>query len=234
MDLLIPHEKYLEAGVHIGTRAATREMRKFVYKFRKDKLSMLNIEQIDRRIRECAKILAQFEPGKIAIIASRVYAIPAAKKFAELTGVTLYTGRFVPGTFTNPSRSNFSEPKVIFICDPRIERQALIEATDLGIPTMGLADTDNTPKYLDYFVPCNNKGKRSVPLVFYLLAKEFLKAKGKTDEELTFTPEEFELGEKAKVEGAVVEGAGTVIEGEAVEEPGEEELEAESSGSGEE
>jgi small subunit ribosomal protein S2 len=235
MDLLIPHEKYLEAGVHIGTRAATREMRKFVYKFRKDKLSMLNIEQIDKRIRECAKILAQFEPGKIAIIASRVYAIPAAKKFAELTGANLYTGRFVPGTFTNPSRSNFSEPKVIFVCDPRIERQALIESTSLGVPTMGLADTDNTPKYLDYFVPCNNKGKRSVPLVFYLLAREFLKAKGKTDEEITFTPEEFELGESGKIpEGTVVEGAGVVIEGEAVEEPGEEELGAEASDSGKE
>ncbi|MEM2974691.1 MAG: 30S ribosomal protein S2, partial [Candidatus Micrarchaeia archaeon] len=197
MELLIPHEKYLEAGVHIGTRTATREMRKFVYKFRKDKLSMLNIEQIDKRIRECAKILANYDPSRIAIIASRVYAIPAARKFAELTGMKLYTGRFVPGTFTNPSRENFSEPQLIFICDPRIEKQALVEATTLGIATIGLADTDNTPKFLDYFIPCNNKGKKSVPLIFYLIAREYLKAKGKSDEELVFTPEEFELGGKA-------------------------------------
>lgn len=230
MDLLISHEKYLEAGVHIGTRTATREMRKFVYKFRKDKLSMLNIEQIDKRIRECAKILANYEPSQIAIIASRVYAIPAAKRFAELTGATVYTGRFVPGTFTNPTKSNFSEPKLIFVCDPRIERQALIEAATLGMPTVGMADTDNTPKSLDYFIPCNNKGKRSVPLIFYLLAREILKAKGKTDEEITFTQEEFELGEKAKakVEEVVGEAAeGEVVEGEEVS---EEELSAEAEG----
>jgi small subunit ribosomal protein S2 len=96
----------------------------------------------------------------------------------------------------------------------------LIEATDLGIPSVGLADTDNTPKFLDYFVPCNNKGKRSVPLVFYLLAREYLKAKGKTDEDMKFTPEEFELGmEKAAapaVEGAAVEA----VQGEGLTEEG--------------
>jgi len=214
MELLIPHEKYLEAGVHIGTRTATREMRKFVYKFRKDKLSMLNIEQIDKRIKILAKILAQHDSSKIAIIASRVYAIPAAKKFGELTGAIIYTGRFVPGTFTNPGRDNFSEPQLIFVCDPRIERQALIEAGALGIPALGLADTDNTPKFLDYFIPCNNKGKKSVPLIFYLLTKEYLKAKGKTEEEMKFTPEDFELS-GAKVEGGVAESEEEAEESEA-------------------
>ena len=226
MELLIPHEKYLEAGVHIGTRTATREMRKFVYKFRKDKLSMLNIEQIDKRIRILAKILAQYDSSKIAVIASRVYAIPAAKKFGELTGATIYTGRFVPGTFTNPEREKFSEPQLIFVCDPRIEKQALIEAGKLGMPALGLADTDNTPKFLDYFIPCNNKGKKSVPLIFYLLTKEYLKAKGKTEEELKFTPEDFELS-GTKVEGAVVEPEeGEESSEESVEEKIESEAEA--------
>jgi len=222
MNLLIPHEKYLEAGVHIGTRTAMREMRKFIYKFRKDKLNMLNIEQIDKRIKASAKILAKYEPSEIAIIASRVYAIPAAKKFAEVTGAIVYTGRFIPGTFTNPSMKNFTEPKLIFVCDPRIEKQALIEATNLGVPTLGLADTDNTPKHLDYFVPCNNKGKKSVPLIFYLLAREYLKARGQSEEDIKFTPGDFELGEK-KVEGA---GEG-VIEEATGEEISEEELESE-------
>ena len=228
MDLLIPHEKYLEAGVHIGTRTAMREMRKFVYKFRKDKLNMLNIEQIDRRIKGVAKILAQYEPSDITIVASRVYAIPAAKKFAELTGAKVCPGRFIPGTFTNPSIKNFSEPKLIFICDPRIEKPALVEATRLGIPSLGMADTDNTPKFLDYFVPCNNKGKKSVPLIFYLLAREYLKARGTSEEDIKFTPEEFELGERAKT----AEGESTVVvEGiPAEEEPTEEELESEASG----
>jgi small subunit ribosomal protein S2 len=228
MDLLIPHEKYLEAGVHIGTRTAMREMRKFVYKFRKDKLNMLNIEQIDKRIKETGKILSQFEPSDIAVVASRVYAIPAAKKFAEIIGAKVYTGRFIPGTFTNPSIDNFSEPKLIFICDPRIEKQALIEATKLGVTTLGLADTDNTPKFLDYFIPCNNKGKKSVPLIFYLLTKEYLKNRGISEEDMKFTLEDFELGER-KAEGAAgavgaVEGAVGEISGEEIS---EEELESE-------
>lgn len=216
MDLLIPHEKYLESGVHIGTRIAVRDMQPFIYRYRKDKLCMLSIDQIDKRIRECAAILSKYDPSKIAVVASRVYAIPAAKKFAEAIGARTFAGRFVPGTFTNPRGQNFFEPEVIVVCDPRIERQALIEATELGIPTMGLLDTDNVLRYIDYFIPCNNKGKKSVPLVFYLLAREYLKARGtiKSDEEFSAALADFEL------EGE--EGAGITEESETGDEEAEE------------
>ena len=177
MDLLIAHEKYLESGAHIGTRLATTDMKKFVYKYRKDKLVMLSIDQIDKRVREMAQLLAKYDLSKVAIISSRVYAVPAAKKFAELTGARVFTGRFVPGTFTNPSRKDFFEPSAVFVCDPRIEHQALIEATELGVLTVGLVDTDNNLRYLDFFIPCNNKGKKSVPLIFYLLTRELMKEK---------------------------------------------------------
>lgn len=215
MDLLIEHEKYLEAGVHIGTRIATRDMKPFIYKYRKDKLCMLNIEQIDRRIREAVKFLAHYDLSKAAVVASRVYAVPAARKFAEIVGAQAHLERFVPGTFTNPIQKAFSEPDLIFVCDPRIERQALIEATQLGIPTIGLVDSDNTVRYLDFFIPCNNKGKRSIPLIFYLLTRELLKAKGQIagNDEFKYSISDFELGGGA--------------EGERVEREGEHEVEPE-------
>lgn len=220
MDLLISHETYLEAGVHIGTRIITREMRPFVYKVRRDKLSMLAIEQIDKRIRETAKALAKFDPAKVIIIASRVYAIPAAKKFAEIIGAKAYIGRFVPGTFTNPSRSDFSEPIAIFVCDPRVERQALRESVELGIAAFGLVDTDNVLKGLDYAIPCNNKGKKSVPLIFFLMAREYQKATGAitSDEQFQWKISDFESGE-GEGEGAMEE----VVSEEESEEKEEEE-----------
>ncbi|MEM4134139.1 MAG: 30S ribosomal protein S2 [Candidatus Micrarchaeia archaeon] len=188
-------EKYLEAGVHIGTRVSSKWMKKFVYKFRKDKLVMLNVEMIDSRIKNMAKLLSKYDMSKVAVVASRVYAVPAAKKFAEIFGAKSFLGRFIPGTFTNPSNENFFEPQVIFVCDPRVEKQALIEGTFTGALNVGLADTDNSIKNLDYFIPCNNKGKKSVPFVFYLLSKELMKAKGmiKDDSEFKYKPEDFEL-----------------------------------------
>ncbi|MEM3771481.1 MAG: 30S ribosomal protein S2 [Candidatus Micrarchaeia archaeon] len=188
-------EKYLEAGVHIGTRVSSKWMKKFVYKFRKDKLVMLNVEMIDSRIKNMAKLLSKYDMSKVAVVASRVYAVPAAKKFAEIFGAKSFLGRFIPGTFTNPSNENFFEPQVIFVCDPRVEKQALIEGTFSGTLNVGLADTDNSIKNLDYFIPCNNKGKKSVPFVFYLLSKELMKAKGmiKDDSEFKYKPEDFEL-----------------------------------------
>ena len=206
------HEQYLEAGVHIGTRVSSKWMKKFVYKYRKDKLVMLNVEMIDKRIQDMAKILAKTDMSKVAIVASRVYAVPAAKKFAEIFGAKPFLGRFVPGTFTNPSKGNFFEPNVIFVCDPRVEKQALIEGTFGGSLNIGLADTDNSTKNLDFFIPCNNKGKKSVPFIFYLLTKELMKAKGmiKDDSEFKYKPEDFELSvltESDKEETGGEEGA---------------------------
>lgn len=188
-------EKYLEAGVHIGTRVSSKWMKRFVYKYRKDKLVMLNIEMIDKRIKDMAKILSKYDMSKVAIVASRVYAVPAAKKFAEIFGAKPFLGRFIPGTFTNPASERFFEPQVIFVCDPRVEKQALIEGTFSGALNVGLADTDNSIKNLDFFIPCNNKGKKSVPFVFYMLAKELMKVKGmiKDDSEFKYKPEDFEL-----------------------------------------
>ncbi len=193
-NLLIDQATYLEAGVHIGTKITTPGMRRFIYKVREDGLFLLNLSTINERIGLAAKMLSYFEPKEIVVTASRIYAISAASKFTEITGAKLMSGRVMPGIFTNPRREDYSEPSVMLVSDTRNERQAIREASKTSIPTVALCDTDNILKYVDLIIPCNNKGRRSLALVYFILAREFLKEKGliKTNEEFNYKISDFE------------------------------------------
>jgi small subunit ribosomal protein S2 len=197
-EFLIDQTEYLEAGIHIGTKVKTPGMKKFIYKVREDGLYLLNLKTTDDRIRLAAKMLAAYDPKEIVVTASRLYAIAAASKFAEIIKAKFIEGRVMPGIFTNPYREDFMEPSIIFINDTRNERQAIREAKKTNIPVVALCDTDNWVKFVDLIVPCNNKGRRSLALIYYLIAREFLKAKGiiKSNEEFNYKISDFE----AKVE----------------------------------
>ena len=188
-ELLIQQEKYLEAGIHIGTKIRTPDMIPFIYKARQDKLYVLDLKKVDERLRVAARFISYYKPEEVVVVASRLYASSSAKKFCEVVGCRVVEGRFVPGMLTNPAREDYTEPKLLFICDPKNERQALKEANKMGIPTIGLCDTDNSTKFIDWIVPCNNKGRKSLALIFYLIAREIKKIKG---EELELKPEDFE------------------------------------------
>ncbi|MEM4554739.1 MAG: 30S ribosomal protein S2 [Candidatus Anstonellaceae archaeon] len=178
-SLLIKQEAYLEAGIHIGTKLKTVDMRQFIYKMRNDGLYVLDLRKIDERLRLAAKMLGRYEPEEILVVASRTYSGNAASVFSALTGIKVFQGRFIPGLFTNVAREDFVEPKLLLVCDPKGEKQAVIEAGKVGIPIIGLCDTDNVTMFIDWVVPCNNKGRRSLALIFYLLAREYLMAKNK-------------------------------------------------------
>jgi len=180
---------------------------------------VLDLKNVDDRIRVASKIIARYDPGEVVVVASRTYAGNAAAVFAKLTGVKLMRGRVIPGVFTNPVRHDFCEPKLIFVCDPKSERQAIKEAIRAGIPVIGLCDTDNSAKFIDWVIPCNNKGKKSLAVIFYLLARETLKARGTitADDQFKTPIEEFEESELFGEEEAPAV-AGGAAEPESVEE----------------
>ena len=177
-ELLIGLDEYLAAGVHIGTRIGTKSMKKFIYLIRSDGLYVLDVRATDERIRTLAKFLARYEPNQVAVFSARQYGQVPGSKLAKVCGFRSVPGRFIPGTLTNPEFSGFIEPEVILVTDPRADKQAIKEANKIGLVVGAMCDTDNELKGVDICVPTNNKGRRALALVYWLLAKEILKARG--------------------------------------------------------
>lgn len=194
IELLIPLEDYLAAGTHIGTHICTKFMERFVYRIRNDGLYILDIRKIDERIRIAAKFLARFEPSRIAVVSVRPYGHRPVEKFCQYVGCKAYTGRFLPGTFTNPLLKTYFEPDVVLLTDPRADYQALTEAAEMGIPIVALVDTDNRTEFVDLIIPANNKGRKSLALIYWLLARQILRERGvlPPDGDLPEPPSEFE------------------------------------------
>ncbi len=175
----VKQEVFLEAGMHIGTKIRTNDMRDFVFKRRDDGLFILDLRKSAERLMDAAKLLSKYKPEEILVVASRVYSSNPASKFAMLTGASLVKGRFVPGTMTNMMCASFKEPKIVMVCDPKGEREAIRESAKNGVPVIAFCDTDNETKFIDLVVPVNNKGKRSLALAFYVLARELMISQGK-------------------------------------------------------
>ncbi len=192
--MLVNQNEYLEEGIHIATKAKAQGMERFVYKVREDGLFLLDIASIDERIKIAARMLARYDPSKVVVTASRTYAIYAAEKFAALISARFIKGRVEPGIFTNPNRQEFMEPELIFISDSRNEKQAVNEASKTSITVMALSDTDNSTKFVDFIIPVNNRGRRSLAFVYYLLSREVLKERGaiKSNEEFQYKVDDFE------------------------------------------
>ncbi len=186
---LVPVEEYLAAGVHIGTQQKSKDMKKFIYRVRGDGLYILDIRETDHRIKTAAKFLSQFEPPRILVVTSRQYGQYPARKFAETIGATAVTGRFIPGTLTNQNLPNYMEPEVLVVTDPISDAQAVTEALQTGIPVVALCDTNNMTANIDLVIPTNNKGRKALSMVYYLLTKEMLHLRGVTT---SLTLEDFE------------------------------------------
>jgi len=192
--LLVPEDVYLTSGVHIGTQQKSADMKPFIYKVRIDGLYVLDIKKTDTRIREAAKFLSRFRPENILVVAARQYGQKPARQFAKAIGAKALAGRFVPGSLTNPNLPEYIEPEVILVTDPAADQQALREALNISIPVVGLCDANNETKNVDLVVPTNNKGRRALATVYWLLTREVLKARGqlKSDEEFTSTIDDYE------------------------------------------
>ncbi|PSP93138.1 30S ribosomal protein S2 [Halobacteriales archaeon QS_4_62_28] len=177
-DLLIPVEEYLGAGVHIGTQQKTTDMERFIHRVRTDGLYVLDISMTDSRIRTAADFLANYEPEQILVASSRQYGRFPAEKFADAVGARARTGRFIPGTLTNPDYDGYIEPDVVVVTDPIGDAQAVKEAITVGIPVIAMCDSNNTTSNVDLVVPTNNKGRKALSVVYWLLANETLDRRG--------------------------------------------------------
>lgn len=177
-NLLLPQEILLSAGVHIGTRIKTKDMEPFIYKVRPDGLFVLDMEQMNERVKVVAKFLSRLELNKICVASSKRYGRNPVDQFSDILGCKSYTGRFTSGTFTNPEYAEFFEPQAIIVTDSLADQQIVEEAALIGVPVIALCSTDNSLTNVDLVIPVNNKGRRSLAIVYWLLAREVLRERG--------------------------------------------------------
>ena len=188
-EFLVPLDQYLKAGLHIGTKYKTKYMEPFIYKVRPDGLSILNIQEINRRLKMLALFLSRYNPEEILVIGRRENSWKALKVFSHVTGIKTFSERYSPGVLVNSALEEFMEIKLLLVVDPFPDKNVIDDALKLGIPVLALCDTNNTSNELDFMVPCNNKGRKSLGLIFYILAREYLKLRKLGD--LKLKPEDF-------------------------------------------
>ncbi|PIN94668.1 hypothetical protein COU53_02520 [Candidatus Pacearchaeota archaeon CG10_big_fil_rev_8_21_14_0_10_30_48] len=176
-ELLIPLEDYVRTGIHLGTKVITPDMKKFVYRRRADSIGVLNTTLIDDNIKKAIEIISQYEPAEIVLVCKREAGWDAALLLEKVTGFKLFTKTYPGGMMTNTELEEFYEPELVIVCDPWIDRNALGDAKKTNKKVVMLADTNNFTKDADYVIPCNNKGGKSLGLVFYLIAKGYIENK---------------------------------------------------------
>ena len=190
---LVSLDMYERHAVHIGTNQKSADMKKFLdtgIGGDNSGLHLIDVHQTDDRIRVVSKFLANYDPQRILVVSARQYGQRPARKFAQSVGAKHIVGRFIPVTLTNPRLPSYIEPEVIMVTDPAADSQALSEAVKSGLPVVAICDANNRLRNVDLALPANNKGRRSLALVYWLLAREMLKQR-----EVVTNDMEWELSE---------------------------------------
>ena len=181
-------KKILTTGIRVGTEVKTKFMIPYITQANPEGLYLFDIDITLNRIQTAARFIKKFDIKKVIVYSGRTYATTPIEKFCQLTGAKKMLGRFMPGTLTNPSLPYYSEPKLIIVSDPQVDAQAITEATNAGIPIIGIANTDNVTSKLDLVIPANNRGRKSLATIYWLLAREILQ----DSETMKYEIEDFE------------------------------------------
>lgn len=184
----------LSTGIRVGTPVKTKYMSPFIVRANPEGLYILDISKTLSRIDVAAKFIGRTNISKVAVTSAREYGKTPVEKFCELTGAKAILGRFMPGTFTNPSLPKYMEPDVVIVTDPQADQQAVIESTRAGVPVIAISNSDNVTSKVDLVIPANNRGRKALATAYWLLTREVLKKQGsiKSDNEMKYTIDDFE------------------------------------------
>jgi small subunit ribosomal protein S2 len=187
-------KKILATGIRVGTQVKTKFMKPFITKASPEGLYMLDLDITLEKIKAAAKFINRLGTDKLIVCSGRQYAETPIEKFCEMLDSKKLIGRFMPGTLTNPSLPYYIEPKLLLISDPQVDEQAITEATNAGIPVIGIANTDNITSKLDVIIPANNRGRKALATVYWLLVRQILIERGelKEDESMKYEIDDFE------------------------------------------
>ena len=184
----------LSTGIRVGTPVKTKYMTPFIVRANPEGLYILDISKTLSRIDVAAKFIGRSTISRVAVTSAREYGKTPVEKFCEFTGASGIFGRFMPGTFTNPSLPRYMEPEIVIVTDPQADQQAVIEATRAGVPVIAISNSDNVTSKVDLVIPANNRGRKALATVYWLLAREVLKKQGtiKSDSDMKVSIEDFE------------------------------------------
>ena len=187
-------KKILSTGIRVGTAVKTKFMIPYVTQASPEGLYLMDLDITLARIQTAAKFINRVNIEDVIVCSGREYANTPIEKFCEITGATKMLGRFMPGTLTNPSLPYYIEPRLVLISDPQVDAQAITEATNAGIPVIGVSNTDNITSKIDLVIPANNRGRKSLATIYWLLAREILLEKGeiKNDAQMKYEIDDFE------------------------------------------
>ena len=199
-DMLVPLEEYVKAGIYLGTRVVTPNMKPFVYRRRADGLAIFNTDTIDEKLKEGVEFLSRFAPEDIILVCKRQAGWRATEKFSELTGIRAFTKKYPAGILTNSQLHDFFENELTIITDQWVDKNALNDTLNVHKKVLMICDTNNFSQGADQIIIGNNKSPKSLGLIFYILVRGYYKARGLSTEKIPdlewWTGEEGETVEK--------------------------------------